>query len=210
MGVKLAATHWPEFSNASHGHSFQAHSYVSGGYLRKSPAPEVLETNLCPPHSSGSAFPPYKSWVRVSTEAQLPAAQSPGDPRTHQLSVSPWLWRLPGLQLGPDSKVFVLWTVLGQSLSWRGNVTQRLLSQIRFNESRGCVIKGSSQEVGLELFENHSQGFLPSHLSEKIKHIKKERAAIWWRLWRQIHWVWGWRAGAMEEEKGWRGDKSNS
>lgn len=37
-GVKLANIHWLEFTNASNAHNFQAHLYLSKGYLGKSPA----------------------------------------------------------------------------------------------------------------------------------------------------------------------------
>lgn len=158
MGLKLASIHSLEFTHVSDARDFQAGLYLSRGCLRQSSGPEVLGWNtFCVLHATVLIQPSRLiNPVSVSSqEFQLPAGESPGDPG---LTSSLFLPVLPSLQLGPGSKLLVLWTIVGQSLSCRGNVGQCLFSQIRFNESRGCVIKGSSQEVGLELSDDCLNG----------------------------------------------------
>lgn len=60
-------------------------TYVSQQRLLKE-EPSSLRHNLCPPHISGSALPPYKSCVHVSSRAPASCWRKPWcDPRTQQL-----------------------------------------------------------------------------------------------------------------------------
>lgn len=157
MGVTLG--NWSAWvPRVSDAYNLQAHSDLSQGYRGRAQPLKSLGP-ICILHTTLVQPSHLINPVSMSApELRLPAGESPGDPGTHQPLSLPWLWLLLSLQLGPDSKVLALWRVLSQSLSWRGNVGQCLLSQIRLSESR-CVIKRNSQEARLELFDDCLKGF---------------------------------------------------
>lgn len=204
----LAKSPWLEFTHDCNGYYFQAHSCLSRGCQRWAQPHKCLWHNFCPVHSSGPVPPTSINSASMSSLLlQLPAApascwRKPWWPRNSSaLCPCHDFDCCPVFGLAQAQELTVLWTVLGQSLSWRGNVGLHLLSQIRFNESKGCVIKGSSQEVGLKLFWWLFKRHWPRHSSKKkkkIEHIKK-KSKIWFKSYKgkSIRF----EAGGIEKQK---------
>lgn len=158
IGVKLVNIHRLEFTMCQV-RTTSKHTCTSAKATRGRAHPLSTCDTICVLHSALVQPSHFINPVCVSSqELWLPAGESPGDPSIHQLSLLAGALTAAESAAWPRLKVLVLWRVSGQSLSWRGNVEQRLLSQIRCNESR-CVIKRSSQEAGLELSDDCLKGF---------------------------------------------------